>query len=96
MDLQEIFQKIRKNSVLVKSEKDELIAFWAEYRCPVAEDVKLQANYHDGEIKEYTVENRLNKFYDETPFFIEQFFKAMSEGKEFTTRFATYKPLNVS
>lgn len=92
----EFIEKIKKNTILTKAEKKELIAFWTSYECPIAESAIIRAVYHDGEIKDYTVGDRLNHFHDETPDFINSFFYCMSQGKEFRSRFGTYKALPVS
>lgn len=85
-----IIEKVKKNKQLSAAEKKELVAFWLNYICPANRDQEIEATYGDGEVARYTVKERLEFFYDETPRFIESFFEAMSKGEPFQTRFAVY------
>lgn len=96
MDTKQLIQKVKKNEGLNRSEKKELIDFWSEYVCPIDGTRKVKATYFDGDIRIYTVAKKLEDFYDETPAFIKEFFRAMSAGEKFRTRFAIYEALPVS
>lgn len=92
MKAEEIIQNIKKNKVLNRAEKKEMLDFWKSYDCPMEGHELVEARYHDGEVRTYTI-NELNYWYDETPKFIKDFFTSMSMNQPFTTRFAVYTRL---